>query len=285
MKMIEFTKHQKYRRQQVWEVVKGKGEKMSRNFQRSGYEVIDEDLFAFINIGYKGHSGQIYPNKYDPENEVLKWYGKAKTHSNQPQMKAIIDGFTTIYCFARWDPAPVYEYLGIGKVLGYKDNFTDVYKEDGTQTFCLEFELSCKDNISNPAFINNFDKLFEEGIPDTREGKEKYVRHKTRERNQEIVRQKKEKFQKQYGRLFCEVCHFDFNAIYGAQGDGFIECHHNIPLYETTDERTTKLSDLSLLCSNCHRMVHRKKEWLTVEQLKKIYRQINTKTKSDITIG
>ena len=156
--------------------------------------------------------------------------------------------------------------------------------EDGTQTFCLEFELSCKDNISNPAFINNFDKLFEEGIPDTREGKEKYVRHKTRERNQEIVRQKKEKFRKQYGRLFCEVCHFDFNAIYGAQGDGFIECHHNIPLYETTDERTTKLSDLSLLCSNCHRMVHRKKEWLTVEQLKKIYRQINTKTKSDITI-
>ena len=37
----------------------------SRNFQQSGYERIDEDLFAFINIGYKGHAGQIFPNKYD----------------------------------------------------------------------------------------------------------------------------------------------------------------------------------------------------------------------------
>ena len=114
---------------------KGKGEKMSRNFQQSGYEVIDEDLFAFINIGYKGHAGQIYPNKYDPENEVLKWYGKAKTHSNQPQMKAIIDGFTTIYCFARWDPAPVYEYLGIGKVLGYNDNLQRYIKRMALKRF------------------------------------------------------------------------------------------------------------------------------------------------------
>jgi len=30
----------------------------------------------------------------------------------------------------------------------------------------------------------------------------------------------------------------------------------------------TKLADLALLCSNCHRMIHRTKRWLTVEELK-----------------
>ena len=52
---------------------------------------------------------------------------------------------------------------------------------------------------------------------------------------------------------------------------GFIECHHNIPLHEKENERLTKLSDLSLLCSNCHRMIHRKKKWLTIKELKELY--------------
>ena len=34
----------------------------------------------------------------------------------------------------------------------------------------------------------------------------------------------------------------------------------------------TRLNDLSLLCSNCHKMIHRKSPWLTIEQLKKILR-------------
>ena len=40
--MFHFTKHNKYRRQEIWEKVKGKNVKMS-NFQQTGYERIDED--------------------------------------------------------------------------------------------------------------------------------------------------------------------------------------------------------------------------------------------------
>ncbi len=40
--MFAFTKHEKYRRQEIWEMVKGKDQRMSRNFQQSGYERIDE---------------------------------------------------------------------------------------------------------------------------------------------------------------------------------------------------------------------------------------------------
>ena len=42
--MFRFVKHQKYRRLEIWEAVKGKDEKMSRNFHQSGYKRINEDL-------------------------------------------------------------------------------------------------------------------------------------------------------------------------------------------------------------------------------------------------
>ena len=101
--MFSFTKHRKYRRQEIWEIVKGSGEKMTLNFQQSGYERINEDLFAFINIGYQGHAGQTFPNKYDESTETVMWYGKKETHSNQPLMRNIIDGFITVHCFGRWN--------------------------------------------------------------------------------------------------------------------------------------------------------------------------------------
>ena len=198
------------------------------------------------------------------------WYGKKETHSGQPLMKSIIGGFTNIYCFARWEDSPEFTFLGIGKVVNYRDNFTDVYDQDGTQTFCLEFELNCRDEAEFPAFINNFDEAYEEEIAYSKEGKAKYVRHKTRERADEIVRAKKKDFKIRHGKLFCEACGFDFNKEYGARGKDFIECHHNVPLHEDENERVTKIEDLTLLCSNCHRMIHRKKKWLTVEELKSI---------------
>jgi hypothetical protein len=269
--MFDLVKNEKYRRQDVWRLVKDNDEKMTLNFQQSGYERINEDLFAFINIGYKGHAGQIFPNKYDAETETIKWFGKKKTHSDQDLMKDVINGFLTVHCFGRWNSDPEWTYLGIGKVVNYADGQI-VIDKDGTETFCLGFELNCRDSAVNPTFINNFDNSFEEGVPDVFEGKEKYVRHKTRERNPEIIKQKKKEFQRQNGRLFCEVCNFDFKETYGERGEGFIECHHNIPLHEDEKERITKTSDLSILCSNCHRMVHRKKKWLTILELRGILR-------------
>jgi len=266
--MFGLKKNEKYTRQDVWNLVTGGKTSITRNFQQSGYERINEDLFAFINIGYKGHAGQIFPNKYDRESEILKWYGKKETHSKQPLMKSIIDGFTTVFCFARWDANPEFTFLGVGKVVSYRDNFTEVFDKDGTRTFCLEFELDCKDGSINPAFIGNFDDAFEEGVPEMPEGREKWVRHKTRERNPEVVKRKKREFQKKHGRLFCEVCDFDFYAVYGTRGKDFIECHHNVPLHEEEGERITKSEDLTLLCSNCHRMIHRKKRWLSIEELR-----------------
>lgn len=56
--------------------------------------------------------------------------------------------------------------------------------------------------------------------------------------------------------LVCEVCGFDFEKVYGKLGTGYIEVHHKKPVSE--GERTTDLNDdLVMLCSNCHKMIHR----------------------------
>lgn len=97
--------------------------------------------------------------------------------------------------------------------------------------------------------------------------------HASRERNRKIVEKKKASFLKQHNTTFCEACGFDFEEHYGSRGAGFIECHHTKPVSELSPGEKTKLADLVLLCSNCHRMVHRSKPWLSLEELKKLIKK------------
>ncbi len=102
------------------------------------------------------------------------------------------------------------------------------------------------------------------------EGTVIYKLHKYRERDTSIIRMKKEKEFKRLGRLPCEACMFDFFQKYGDLGYKYIECHHRIPLSEFSSKTKTTLKDLALVCSNCHRMLHRKVDTLSVERLKRI---------------
>lgn len=94
-------------------------------------------------------------------------------------------------------------------------------------------------------------------IQESLEGRIKYVIHKRRERNRKLVSAKKMTFLKAFGRLYCEICGFDFEQTYGAVGEGFIECHHITPISTYKEEAITLLEDLILLCANSHRMIHR----------------------------
>lgn len=102
------------------------------------------------------------------------------------------------------------------------------------------------------------------------EGQPKLQIHYQRERNQVIVSIAKRRFKEMHGHLFCEVCGFDFLDQYGALGDDFIEAHHRVPLSESDFAVETSVDDLAMVCANCHRMLHRRKPWLSVEELKKI---------------
>lgn len=102
------------------------------------------------------------------------------------------------------------------------------------------------------------------------EGKEREVmrKHLLRERKSELVIQKKSISPEL---LHCECCNFNFHEHYGLHGAGYIECHHRVPIH--LGERITTLSDLALVCANCHRMLHRKNSngnYYTVEELKTV---------------
>lgn len=100
------------------------------------------------------------------------------------------------------------------------------------------------------------------------EGRILYRRHAQRERDPGIARKKKQQVLEATGRLACEVCGFDFVSTYGDLGEGFIECHHTVPLAMPGAPRKTRLSDLALLCANCHRMIHRSKPFMAPEELR-----------------
>ncbi|WP_409440461.1 MULTISPECIES: HNH endonuclease [Pseudomonas] len=82
--------------------------------------------------------------------------------------------------------------------------------------------------------------------------------------------QAKEHFKRKNKRLFCEACNFDFEKAYGQRGFNFIEAHHTIPVSEMLPAQKTKISDIAMVCSNCHRILHRSRPWLTIAQLKNL---------------
>ncbi len=68
----------------------------------------------------------------------------------------------------------------------------------------------------------------------------------------------------------CSVCGFDFEAAFGELGRGFIHVHHLKPLAEIRAEyEIDPIMDLRPICPNCHAMIHRSAEALTIEDLKR----------------
>lgn len=68
----------------------------------------------------------------------------------------------------------------------------------------------------------------------------------------------------------CMACGFNFEERYGLLGKEFIEVHHVVPLAKAEKEvETDPETDLVVLCSNCHKMVHHPKDvCLSVHGLK-----------------
>ena len=101
------------------------------------------------------------------------------------------------------------------------------------------------------------------------EGKVLFREHRVRERNKKLRTKKIEEALVSSGSVRCVVCDFDFESVYGERGRGYIECHHIVPLH-LLGETQTRLRDLALICSNCHRMIHRSRPWVTPEALREV---------------
>jgi hypothetical protein len=80
--------------------------------------------------------------------------------------------------------------------------------------------------------------------------------HRSRERSRKLIENKK-----------ASVCPIQRKP---AWQDQQIEAHHVKPVHTLAAGVKTKVEDLVLLCSNCHRIVHNQRPWLTVEELRQL---------------
>jgi hypothetical protein len=76
---------------------------------------------------------------------------------------------------------------------------------------------------------------------------------------------------KAHGTL-CSVCKFDFLAVYGEVGRGYIHVHHLKPLKALggKSQKIDPINDLRPVCPNCHEMLHQCDPPHTIEQLRTI---------------
>ncbi len=88
-----------------------------------------------------------------------------------------------------------------------------------------------------------------------------------------------EHYKNKDGKIYCDACGFCFEDNYGELGKGFIEIHHEKPVYQYSDDGfesyiSEALSKVKPVCSNCHRMIHRSsKRPITIEELKGIIKK------------
>ena len=109
------------------------------------------------------------------------------------------------------------------------------------------------------------------------EGRERWRLHKYRERDPSLGGEAKARRKASDPLLHCDTCGFSFVERFGDLGEGFIEAHHTKPV-KNLDVRGEEVSvdDFDLVCANCHRMIHRPKEPLSVEELKARLRSCET---------
>ena len=69
----------------------------------------------------------------------------------------------------------------------------------------------------------------------------------------------------------CHVCGFNFETAYGVLGKDFIEVHHLKPISEVCGEYLIDpRKDLRPVCANCHRMLHKARQTLSIEELQAV---------------
>lgn len=95
------------------------------------------------------------------------------------------------------------------------------------------------------------------------EGKSRTITSKTYDRSP----QARQACIEHYG-YNCAVCGFNFETAYGSIGTTYIEVHHLRPVADANEEYLIDpVKDLRPVCANCHRMLHRRRPPLSIEEL------------------
>ena len=108
--------------------------------------------------------------------------------------------------------------------------------------------------------IETFDENFT-----INEGTQVIVKTKVYKRSSKLRKMAIQHYTTTEGRIKCKVCCFDFEEFYGEFGKDFIEIHHQKPVFQFDGEDVERTIEKALenvipVCSNCHRMIHRRRD-------------------------
>jgi predicted HNH restriction endonuclease len=213
------------------------------------------------------------PSKTSPEvqdlSALLNKLGQVLGRGDHEKFRNANGVYMKMMNFRRFDP----DYTATGKVgltRGNKDEQAVWNEFAADQTRLKIVANAIRQAIVLPA-ADEADEM-EDGVIEAEEGRLLTRLHCRKERSRKLVEQKKLLALKKFGKLQCEACLFDFEKSYGPRGKGFIEAHHTKPVETLVEGSKTKLEDLTLLCANCHRMVHSARPWLSMAELKQLLR-------------
>lgn len=106
------------------------------------------------------------------------------------------------------------------------------------------------------------------------EGKIVTATHKRRERDPKLRNKLLSIKRGPQGQLRCEMCDFEAGHIEAGLSDCMFEAHHIKPLSSREIASPTKVTDLSLLCASCHRLIHRliskRQTWVPIEEAREL---------------
>ena len=100
------------------------------------------------------------------------------------------------------------------------------------------------------------------------EGKMTLQSHYIRERDPSLAAIKRRLQLQELGHLRCACCGLTSMGLPKSVGEKCFEVHHVVPLSERNSDSLTRLSDLEIVCANCHRMLHASKASLSISELR-----------------
>lgn len=179
-------------------------------------------------------------------------------------------GFAVYYHRIPGEPSGRFALTQVGKtfldaninIVNYLLN-NDFTSEDLKESFDVVF--------SDPERAKTIE-TFDEDLT-INEGKKKVVKTAVYERSNKL-RKKAIDHYTDNGRIKCKVCCFDFEDFYGNYGKGFIEIHHQKPVFMFEGEDLEQkiedaIENVMPVCPNCHRMIHRtRNNPLSFEEIK-----------------
>ncbi|HEC16008.1 MAG TPA: DUF3427 domain-containing protein [Sedimenticola sp.] len=201
---------------------------------------------------YSGPDGACdYGNHF--RGDELVWFAKTGSKIGQPSIQSLLNPRGVVNIFYREDDRSPFTYAGAGRARSVEDispvKIVWSFLADGKR----HPEILAQEIIAPETVI---------------EGAKKRVTVNVYERDPNARR----KCIQHWGESCC-VCGFDFAAVYGELGEGFMHVHHLKLISEVGEEyQLDPISDLRPVCPNCHAMLHRESPPVELEKLKEIFR-------------